>query len=75
MRADDRKRIIINTREPKENEFVIHGQQTIDGGFIEEILNYVRDNSDLDYEWMRDVKFIESYMSGIRIIKKVDKDV
>lgn len=69
------KRIIINTREPKENEFVILRSQTINGEFITSILDYIRNNTHLDYEWMRDVTFVEKGMTGIRFFKKGDKDV
>ena len=69
------KQIIINTREPKENEFVILRSQTINGEFITSILDYIRNNTELDYEWMRDVTFLEKGMTGVRLFRKGDKNV
>ena len=41
------KRLIINAREPRENEFVLHGQVTISDSWIRELTDYIEKNSNL----------------------------
>ena len=64
------KRIIINSREPRENEFVMHENTLVNGVFIKKVLDYVAANSNLDYEIIDNDNFVNRSMYGWRFIKK-----
>ena len=64
------KRLIINSREPRENEFVLHGQVTISDSWIRELTDYIEKNSNLSVEWIDREHFVEPSMCGFRLVKK-----
>ena len=64
------KRIIITSRKPSENEFVLHGQVTISDDWIRELMDYIDKNSNLSVEWMDRDHFVERSMMGFRLVKK-----
>ena len=66
------KRLIINAREPQENEFVLHGQVTISDDWIRELMDYIDKNSNLSVEWIDREHFVEPSMCGFRLVKKKD---
>ena len=63
------KRIIIKSRPPMENEFVMYKSVLIQDDFIKHLLNYVSDNSDLAWEWIDPKEFANRDMRGFRIFK------
>ena len=69
MSYDD-KRLIINAREPRENEFVLHGQVTISDSWMRELMDYIDKNSNLSVEWIDREHFVEPSMCGFRLVKK-----
>ena len=64
------KRLIINARGPRENEFVLHGQVTISDSWIRELTDYIEKNSNLSVEWIDRDHFVEPSMCGFRLVKK-----
>ena len=66
------KRLIINAREPRENEFVLHGQVTISDSWIRDLMDYIDKNSNLSVEWIDREHFVERGMMGFRLVKKKD---
>ena len=64
------KRIIINSREPRQNEFVMSEATLVNGVFMKKVLDYVAANSNLDYEIMDRNNFVNRNMFGWRFIKK-----
>ena len=72
MNYDD-KRIIINSRQPAENEFVLHEQVTMTHAWVKDLMSYIERNSNLSVEWIDRECFVERSMSGFRIVKKDDR--
>ena len=66
------KRIIINARDPRENEFVMHNQVVISDSWIRELMDYIDKNSNLSVKWIDREHFVESGMMGFRLVKKKD---
>ncbi len=66
------RRIIINSRQPAENEFVLHEQVTMSHAWIKDLMSYIERNSNLSVEWIDQEHFVERSMSGFRIVKKDD---
>ena len=64
------KRLIINAREPREHEFVLHGQVTISDSWIRELTDYIEKNSNLSVEWIDRDHFVEPSMMGFRLVKR-----
>ena len=64
------KRLIINARETRENEFVLHGQVTISDSWIRELTDYIEKNSNLSVEWIDREHFVEPSMMGFRLVKR-----
>jgi len=64
------KRIIINAREPKENEFVLHEHVVISESWMRELMDYIDKNSNLSVQWIGREHFVESGMMGFRLVKK-----
>ena len=64
------KRLIINAREPRENEFVLHGQVTISDSWMRELMDYIDKNSNLSVEWIDRDHFVEPSMMGFRLVKR-----
>ena len=46
------KRLIINAREPMENEFVLHTGVQINDKWVELVMGYVNKHSNLRVEWI-----------------------
>ena len=64
------KRLIINAREPQENEFVMHSSVQINDSWMRELMDYIDKNSNLSVEWIDREHFVEPSMMGFRLVKK-----
>ncbi len=64
------KRLIINAREPLENEFVMADNVQINSSWIRELMDYIDKNSNLSVEWIDREHFVEPSMCGFRLVKK-----
>jgi len=64
------KRLIINAREPRENEFVMADNVTISDSRMRELMDYIDKNSNLSVEWIDRGHFVEPSMMGFRLVKK-----
>ena len=69
MSYDD-KRLIINAREPQENEFVMQDNVQINDDWIRELMDYIDKNSNLSVEWIDREHFVERSMMGFKLVKK-----
>ena len=66
------KRLIINAREPQENEFVMADNVILNSSWIRELMDYIDKNSNLSVEWISSERFVERSMCGFRLVKKKD---
>ena len=66
------KRLIINAREPRENEFVMADNVVMDSSWIRELMDYIDKNSNLSVEWIDREHFVEPSMCDFRLVKKKD---
>ena len=66
------KRLIINAREPQENEFVMADNVQINDRWVSELMDYIDKNSNLSVEWIDREHFVEPSMCGFRLVKKKD---
>tara|TARA_B110001454_G_C12674643_1_gene415311 strand:+ start:495 stop:752 length:258 start_codon:yes stop_codon:yes gene_type:complete len=64
------KRLIINAREPRENEFVLHTGVNINDKWVELVMDYIDKHSNLSVEWIDREHFVEPGMMGFRLVKK-----
>ena len=64
------KRLIINAREPRENEFVMADNVTISDSRMRELMDYIDKNSNLSVQWIDREHFVEPSMMGFRLVKK-----
>ena len=64
------KRLIINAREPRENEFVVYENVVINNSWMRELMDYIDKNSNLSVEWIDRGRFVEPSMMGFRLVKK-----
>jgi len=64
------KRLIINAREPQENEFVMADNVILNSSWIRELMDYIDKNSNLSVEWIDREHFVEPSMMGFRLVKK-----
>jgi hypothetical protein len=64
------KRLIINAREPLENEFVMAENIQMNDSWIRELMDYIDKNSNLSVEWIDREHFVEPSMCGLRLVKK-----
>ena len=64
------KRLIINAREPLENEFVMADNVILNSSWIRELMDYIDKNSNLSVEWINRDYFVERSMCGFRLVKK-----
>ena len=64
------KRLIINAREPRENEFVMADNVTISDSRMRELMDYIDKNSNLSVEWIDREHFVEPSMCGFRLVKR-----
>ena len=64
------KRLIINAREPLENEFVMADNVILNSSWIRELMDYIDKNSNLSVEWINRDHFVERSMCGFRLVKK-----
>ena len=64
------KRLIINAREPKENEFVMADNVIMNSSWIRGLMDYIDKNSNLSVEWIDREHFVEPSMCGFRLVKK-----
>ena len=69
MSYDD-KRLIINAREPQENEFVMADNVQINDRWVKMLMDYIDKNSNLSVEWIDREHFVEPGMMGFRLVKK-----
>jgi len=68
------KRLIINAREPQENEFVMADNVILNGSWIRELMDYIDRNSNLSVEWIDRKHFVEPSMMGFRLVKKTKRE-
>ena len=64
------KRIIINSRQPKENEFVMTDNVILNSDWMRELMDYIEKHSNLSVEWIDRDHFVEPSMMGFRLVKK-----
>jgi hypothetical protein len=64
------KRLIINSREPRENEFVMGDNVQINDRWVRMLMDYIDKNSNLSVEWIDREHFVERSMCGFRLVKK-----
>ena len=64
------KRLIINAREPLENEFVMADNVQINDRWVRMLMDYIDKNSNLSVEWIDREHFVEPSMMGFRLVKK-----
>ena len=64
------KRIIINAREPLENEFVMADNVQINDRWVRMLMDYIDKNSNLSVEWIDREHFVERSMMGFKLVKK-----
>ena len=64
------KRLIINAREPKENEFVMADNVQINDRWVRMLMDYIEKHSNLSVEWIDREHFVEPSMCGFRLVKK-----
>ena len=64
------KRLIINAREPRENEFVMVENVQMNDSWLKELMDYIDKNSNLSVEWIDREPFVEPSMMGFRLVKK-----
>ena len=64
------KRLIINAREPLENEFVMHDSVVISRSWMRELMDYIDKHSNLRVEWIDNEHFVEPSVMGFRLVKK-----
>ncbi len=64
------KRLIINSREPRENEFVMADNVQINDRWVRMLMDYIDKNSNLSVEWIDREHFVERSMMGFKLVKK-----
>ena len=64
------KRLIINSREPRENEFVMAENIQMNDSWLKELMDYIEKHSNLSVEWINRDHFVEPSMCGFRLVKK-----
>ncbi len=64
------KRLIINAREPQENEFVMADNVILNSSWIRELMDYIDKNSNLSVQWIDNEHFVEPSVMGFRLVKK-----
>jgi len=64
------KRLIINSREPRENEFVMAENIQMNDSWLKELMDYIEKHSNLSVEWIDREHFVEPSMCGFRLVKK-----
>ena len=64
------KRLIINSREPLENEFVMADNVQINDRWVRMLMDYIEKHSNLSVEWIDREHFVEPTMCGFRLVKK-----
>jgi len=68
------KRLIINAREPLENEFVMAENIQMNDSWIRELMDYIDKNSNLSVEWIDREHFVEPSMCGFRLVKRIKRE-
>ncbi len=68
------KRLIINAREPKENEFVMTDNVILNSDWMRDLMDYIDKNSNLTVEWIDRDHFVEPSMMGFRLVKKTKRE-
>ena len=66
------KRLIINSREPRENEFVMAETIQMNDSWVRGLMDYIDKHSNLSVEWIDREHFVEPTMMGFRLVKKKD---
>ena len=64
------KRLIINAREPQENEFVMADNVILNSEWIRDLMDYIDKNSNLSVKWIDREHFVEPSMMGFRLVKR-----
>ena len=68
------KRLIINAREPKENEFVMTDNVILNSDWMRDLMDYIDKNSNLTVEWIDRDHFVEPSMMGFRLVKRIKRE-
>ena len=68
------KRLIINAREPRENEFVMADNVILNSDWMRELMDYIEKHSNLSVEWIDRDHFVEPTMCGFRLVKKTKRE-
>ncbi len=68
------KRLIITSREPRENEFVMHENLVINKSWMRDLMDYIDKNSNLTVEWIDRDHFVEPSMMGFRLVKRIKRE-
>ena len=68
------KRLIINAREPLENEFVMADNVQINDRWVRMLMDYIEKHSNLHVEWINRDHFVEPSMMGFRLVKKTKRE-
>ena len=68
------KRLIINAREPQENEFVMTDNVILNSDWMRELMDYIDKNSNLSVEWIDRDHFVEPSMMGFRLVKRPKRE-
>ena len=68
------KRLIINAREPRENEFVMVENVQMNDSWVRQLMDYIDKNSNLSVEWIDREHFVEPSMMGFRLVKKTKRE-
>ena len=70
------KRLIINAREPKENEFVMADNVIINSSWVRELMDYIDKNSNLSVEWIdREHQMLNGKLRSELSIEKKNHDL
>ena len=64
------KRIIITSRQPAANEFVMHDSVVISRSWMRKLMDYIDKHSNLRVEWIDNEHFVEPSVMGFRLVKK-----
>tara|TARA_B100000029_G_scaffold114628_1_gene107144 strand:- start:3523 stop:3756 length:234 start_codon:yes stop_codon:yes gene_type:complete len=62
------KRIIIHTREPEKNEFIMGDSVLIGDRWLKDLFKYIEEHSNLKFVWLRNNQFANPNMRGFRIV-------
>ena len=68
------KRLIVNAREPLENEFVMAENIQMNDRWVRMLMDYIDKNSNLSVERIDRDHFVEPSMMGFRLVKRPKRE-